>query len=314
MARSLLNLIFALGPRLAAHEARRALREALYERDAWHHPRERSDAECVVIGGCGRSGTTLLREMLSRHPSIACGPESGVLCSFPNPKRLATTWDMERSEIERMIAGASSVVGFAERFFGEYARRQGKARWGDKTPGNVRQFGRLLALFPKGRFIHVLRDGRDVACSLRTHPRQTIRKGEVIERRISKPIEPGVRLWLKDAGAGLALRGHPRVIEVRYEDLVEEPERTCRAMCDFLEEEFHPAMLEGGASRGETGRLLNNPNAGDAVSPRSRERWRRDMSPDDRRRFHAIAGELLVAAGYAEDDSWIEVAPSGSDR
>ncbi len=309
MGSSLAQVVLRLGPAYAARRLRLDLKSALVERDPWYDTDDTSQDDAVFILGCGRSGTTLLREMLARHSRIACGPETAILCDIVNPSRLAAEWRIDEREIRRQMREAPSVVRFAEAFFRADARRQGKPRWADKTPRNVRVLPRLLAQFPRARVIHVIRDGRDVACSLRNHPKEAIRHGRLVPVEKYRRIRNCSRRWLSDTGMGVALRAHPRVAEVRYEDLVTDPGPHLRRLCAFLGESFEPAMLEGGM-RDEAGRtaarLLNSAGAASEVHSRSVGRWRRDLSPAERVDFARVAGELLIALGYAPDSSWID--------
>lgn len=310
---SLLNSIIALGPRRAARIARLRLTRAVMERDPWYESSDASEDAAILVGGCGRSGTTLVTEILNRHPRIACGPETTFFCDPPNPGRLSVMWNIDRGEIERMIAQSPSVVRFAETFFRRFAEGEGKARWADKTPRNVRVIPRLLSWFPRGRFIHVVRDGRDVACSLRHHPRTTIKHGKVVPASNNNPIGACARRWLEDTSLGLVFRGHPRCFELRYESIVGDPEPTLRALCDFLGEDFDPAMLDESRPDDKVeGRLMNNPEAGRRVHGSSVGRWRRDLSPGEAEDFDRIAGELLIALGYAEGHGW--VGEAGGER
>jgi len=311
---SLARIVMHLGPSFASRRARLHLKETLVERHPFFDTSDTCDDSCILIGGCGRSGTTVLREMLSRHPNIACGPESTILCDIPNPKRLAVAWELDEAEIRGRLRSSGSAVKFAEWFFRRYAATQGKPRWADKTPRNVRVAARLLTQFPNSRFIHVVRDGRDVACSLRNHPVETIRRGRVVPARNTRRIREVSWRWLLDAGAGAALRGHPRVMEVRYEQLVSQPEETLRALCAFIGEAYDPAMADPARSGKDgqravpdlgDGRFANNRRAGERVHTASIGRWRRDMTPEERKDFHRIAGSLLIALGYAPDERWV---------
>ena len=87
---------------------------------------------------------------------------------------------------------------------------------------------RDFPLFPAARFVHVLRDGRDVACSLRTHPRHKVVDGELVPTGIRKPIAGCARRWVRDIESSRRWWGDPRFMTVRYEDLVAEPETGAR--------------------------------------------------------------------------------------
>jgi protein-tyrosine sulfotransferase len=305
---SLPSVVASVGLRRSMSVARKRLNDVALDEHPWYAADDVCADDAVFIGGCGRSGTTLVREVLSRHPAIACGPESHILSGFVHPRRLAEAWRLPHASVMEMVAQSRSVVRFAEAFFRSYAQRQGKARWADKSPGNVRYLPRILSRFPKARFIHVVRDGRDVACSLRNHPRQKIVDGVVVPQDTSLPIDACAKRWLTDTSAGLAFKDHPRCYELRYEAFTADPARECRRLCTFLGEEFHPAMLECSADPArdrEPGRWLNNENAREAVAASRAGRWRRDLSLDERRVVSRLAGELLVSLGYAKDQGWV---------
>ncbi len=120
-------------------------------------------------------------------------------------------------------------------FFDAYAERQGKPRWGDKTPAYMLSVTRIGRALPEARFVHLIRDGRDVALS------QTAR---AINEQ-PPPAEQAAK-WVKRIGKSreqAAKLGGERYIEARYEDLVRDPEPTLRRICDFVALDFDPAML-----------------------------------------------------------------------
>ena len=309
MSRSITSIIRRLGPRLSLRVARHGLQDQLLESDPWYDTDDTSDDPAIFIGGCGRSGTTLLRELVSRHSRIACGPESHILSGLVSLKRLSGGWQLDRNEVQQLFDTSSSIVRFAEAFFRNYAERQAKPRWADKSPGNVRYIHRLLSRFPNAQFVHIIRDGRDVVCSLRHHPRERIVDGVVVQRGVVNPIDKCARRWAADVACGLPFRGHPRYTEVRYEELVREPEATLQKLCSFLGEPFEAQMLQAGTDRereAEPGRWLNNANASAEVAQRSIGRWQKDLAPDERQTVVRIAGELLVTLGYTRDHSWAD--------
>jgi len=307
---SYLALAQALGTKKLTRTVRHHCKSVFLTEMEWYNPRTVCPDAAVLIGGCGRSGTTLIREMLDRHPSLAIGPETAILCDFPNPERLAFDWGLPQAEIERSMSRSRDIVEFSAEFFRAYAKKRGKPVWGDKTPRNVRALGRILKWFPNARFVHMIRDGRDVACSLRKHPKETVRHGKLVPQNVNRPITECAKRWIEDTSCGLALRGHPRVIEVRYEVLTADPETELKRICDFLRLDYDASMArasdEGSPADLTDGRLMNNRDAAGQIHRKSLSRWRRDMSPSERRDFVHVAGELLVALGYAPDHGWVE--------
>jgi hypothetical protein len=283
-----------------------------FRRSAWHSAEDVSEDRGVFVVGCGRSGTTLVREMLCRHSAFGGGPETLFFVKTLDTAYLSVLSEVPEAELRDLRQRTHSIVEFAQEYHRAMAAREEKPRWVDKTPMHVRALPRILRSFPNGRVIHVIRDGRDVVCSLRHHPRERVYRGRIVPFEIDRPVEEGAGRWVRDTGGGRALAGHPRLEELRYEQLVIDPEGETRRICRFLEEPFEPAMLDpdgaaGGAAR--AGVLINNPNAAEAVSGARMGRWKRDLSPAERRLVDRVGGELLIALGYARDHSWVN-APS----
>jgi hypothetical protein len=268
------------------------------------------------VVGVGRSGTTLLRLMLDAHPQLAIGPETQFLPDVIDAADPAgaivgsRTWDdfgLDAQEFARRV-NDQDIAGVLRTFYGLYAESQGKSRWGEKTPGYVRSMDSIAAILPEGRFIHLIRDGRDVALSRRARGMGA-----------DKPMAKTANLWRRRIeDARKQARGlDGRYMELRYEDLVTDPEPHLRTICEFVELEFDPAMLrhsEGAEARlAELGGLeaVGGRQARDAderasAHARAKEAastarigiWRTEMDEADRHEFEAVAGDLLRDLGY----------------
>ena len=265
----------------------------------------------LILLGVSRSGTTLLRVILDRSPGIAVPDESFFVPLLA--RRHGRRIDRERflDDVERVptirdwgVSGADvagrvrSGMATAEAIaaiFEAYADAAGKPRWGDKTPMYMRHLGLLEELFPDAQYVHLIRDGRDVALSFLQMPEGTF------TRTWAHPTTPGqfACLWRKEVGDAQALGrrvGGSRYHEVRYEVLVAEPETTVRAICAFAAIPFEPGMLDyTGAvdvsAKPHQQRLLTPPTKG----VRS---WREDMPEEDVAAFESVAGDLLRELGY----------------
>lgn len=262
----------------------------------------------IVLGGCGRSGTTLLRVMLDSHPRICCGPESSVFRRRAlDPDALADRFGLARGEVRAIDDAAPSRPAFIEAFAELCLKNAGKARWAEKTPRNISRIGAIFRFSPEARFVHVLRDGRDVASSLRTHPRHEVVDSRLVPLDTWKPLAACARRWRDDIESSRPHWNDPRFHTLRYEDLVRDPESVLRRLMTFLGEPWDDAMLAHAVadspSRDVT-RFAQNPEAIGAVNASSIGRWQRDLDARDRRIFKRIAGELLIEFGYAQDDAW----------
>lgn len=255
----------------------------------------------IFVGGHHRSGTTLLRVMLNRHPHIACGPEGQLLdrTSFRDFHRfLETTWlphlraySMDEQDIDR------GVAAFIDEFFSRYAAERGKRRWAEKTPKNVLHIAYLFRLFPEARFIHMVRDPRDVHCSVVEKAHTTT------PRWLGVTAEETARGWVRRVEIAGAWRGDERYLEIRYEDLVAVPREMMAHVLCFLAEPWDERILEAvpSAGGGEV-RNVDRPVFGTSAG-----RWREDLAPAEVRTIEEIAGPTMLALGYApdrENDEW----------
>jgi hypothetical protein len=272
------------------------------------------------VVGVSRSGTTLLRLMLDAHPQLAVPAESRFLPELieriaAGADRAAAAgfvtgserWDDFGLDAEAFRARVEALPEFgagqvARAFFGLYAEGQGKPRWGDKSPPYVVSMPAIHGALPEARFVHLIRDGRDVAASLMARD-WGARRPRRIARRWTSEVQAG-----RQAAATL---GPALCLEVRYERLVEDPEGVLRDICSHVELDYDPAMLayhERADQRlAELGDLEARTAAERATqfervhSPLSGERigaWRRELGAADRAAFEAVAGELLVELGY----------------
>ncbi len=262
----------------------------------------------VVLGGCGRSGTTVLRMMLDSHRRLCCGPESSLFRRRAiEPDWLADRFGFRREEVCALRDAAASRAGFIEAFAGLCTGKAGKERWAEKTPRNIARIGEAFRMFPAARFVHVLRDGRDVACSLRTHPRHKVVDGKLVPLDTWKPIAGCARRWVRDIEGSRRWWGDPRFHTLRYEDLVLDPRTVLERLMAFLGEPWDPGMLTHASADSpfrDATRFAQNPEALGAVNTSSIGRWQRDLDERDRSIFKRIAGPLLVELGYAKDDRW----------
>jgi len=277
----------------------------------WNRGDHVSGEAPIIIGGCGRSGTTLMRVILDSHSQIACGPESNI---FPSPHRLnpgspgaeklGRKFDFSPEEMSHLLRTSSTRAEFAERFFDAYRQKAGKPLWADKTPRNIQVMPYILEHFPRARFVHVIRDGRDVVCSLRTHPRHRVIDGRIVKLDTWNPLEDCVQRWVTDVGDGLAYRGDPRYYELKYEDLVMHTEETLRRLLDFLELPWEPQVMsfhQVQSTSRDPVKFAQNPEATRPLQSSSIGRWKRDLSEADLARLLRACGPLLRQLGYLGD-------------
>jgi hypothetical protein len=268
------------------------------------------------LTGCQRSGTTLLRVIFASHPEMAVPGESHFIPPLLNDRAryersrsfdidayVAYLLDHPRFKVWRLSEGrlraaldatpVQTMPDAIRRAYRAFADKKGKPKYADKTPRYALRIPMLAQAFPEARFVHVLRDGRDVALSL-----LEVEWG-------TKSIDEGALYWRKRvtaarrAGAEL---GPERYLEYKHEELLDDPEVQVRRICSFLQLEFDPSMLRYYENR----KPSRAPHMQHLVKPPTKglRDWREQMAPQDVRIFELIAGDLLQELGYerATDD------------
>lgn len=174
------------------------------------------DRDPIVIGGCGRSGTTLLLSILAAHPDIFAIPHESVAL---------VDWETDHSGVGLHPARIDRLY---RHLLVNRVPRSNRL-WCEKTPRNVRVADKILEYWPDAFFINIIRDPRDVLTS----------------RHQDNPDGYWVSLnrWVQDVNMGLKLQDHPRVYTMRYEDLVQDFEQTISDLCEFVRIECGPEIL-----------------------------------------------------------------------
>jgi hypothetical protein len=253
----------------------------------------------------------LLRVVLDRSPGVAIPDESFFVPLLARRHRgavdrarflddlarlpVVAEWDVSLEDVSRRIRPGMDPGSAIAAIYQSYAEKQGKPRWGDKTPMYMRHLALLERLFPDAQYVHLVRDGRDAAVSFLRMPVGTY------TRTWAHPDTPAdfACLWRTEVRAARALGarvGPERYHEVRYEDLVASPDDSVAAICGFADIPWVPEMLEYAgkvdiSDKPHQQRLLQPPTAGV-------RNWREELSADDARAFEEIAGDLLTDLGY----------------
>ena len=275
----------------------------------WRTAAHISDEAHIVMGGAPRSGTTVLRKLLDRHSSIRAGAETKLFVPAAfNLEFLAGAYDIPLAELQAMRSAAPSQAAFIDAFALRALTDAGKARWAEKTPQNIRYLDWIAGHFPRASFVHIIRDGRDVVCSMRRHPDWRWVDGAWQKVLVERPTAWYARRWLDDTSAGMAWRDDPRYVELRYEDLVAEPAAVLGRVCEAIGVAAEPVWLAAAAATEgpESGAHASADDAGHtkrpdyegAVSDASVGRWREDLSADERREVERLCGPRLAELGY----------------
>ncbi len=240
----------------------------------------------IFAGGLQRSGTTLMRRLLDSHPHIACGQESFLFRDDQLERiytDLRTIWPAILSPhyafdphmVDQVMAALMHSI------FMPYCQQQGKPRWAEKTPNNILFIDTLFAWFPAAQFIHMIRDPRDAYCSARERAAKPKAKDKKLRWANWTPGRTAAE-WCRRINSGLAWRERPeRYQEVRYEELVSQPEATLRPLFAFLDEPWAASVLENN--------LIFRTSVG---------RWRSELTAAEVAEIEAVAGQTMLALGY----------------
>lgn len=275
----------------------------------------------LFIVGHQRSGTTMLRLMIDSHPDIAIPFETdfilpyyfkyksfGSLDDDVNVRKLLSEimgnpfikrGELSSMKVDDLLNNLDdrSYAGVVDCIYRTWASSRNKRRWGDKNP-NAPQVHLLNDIFPDAMFLHIIRDGRDVAVS-KMNLRTSWRARSVIACAHSW-------CWNISFVRSISPILGKRYKEIRYENLIESPELTLKEVCSWLDEPYSDAMLNYHltSERRMPSDTIKTEHR-NSVLPIDRSKigmWRKKMSKGDRAVFQTIAKPLLASLGYELED------------
>jgi len=274
-----------------------------------------SNSRPIFVVSAPRSGSTLLRLILDAHPGIAVPPPGwlyelvrpfmysygdpmtdesffelceDILCT-PTIVRWGLGVDVDTLEAEsetRDFKGPFAVLHRA------YAEKTGKPRWGEKSPRNSYWMDEIVEDFPDAQFIHIVRDGRDMAIDIADSPQM---------RPYS--LYTGAHVWaryltaIRDSAGRLASTQYH---EVKYEALCADPEGELKKMCDFLGEDYDPVMLSHHSSS-QTSDWAHDPQHAKTARPITTdfcEMYKTRLSAADAGCLESVFADLMTAYDY----------------
>lgn len=266
------------------------------------------------IVGTQRSGTTLLRLILNTHSQIAIPRESHFLMPFLRKKYLkrsisgsalrsfgnflSSKSDFQSTYVDGHYNDFFSQFSHHEkltlrelidRIFSAYCRSEGKSIWGNKTPSFFRKIDILQTLFPDAKFIHIVRDGRDVFDSWR--------KMNPLNNNVAA-VALDWRYKLSRIEKSFKNIPEENKITIRYEDLLENPEDTIKSVCSVIGIGYEKVMLDFY----KTSHKHTIPHHSELIfKPLNKEntnKWKKNLLPREVKIFNMLAGHYLKKYNY----------------
>jgi hypothetical protein len=286
----------------------------------------------VFIVGCPRSGTSFLYHLLLSAGGFAefhtqmnvydvLQPIYGDLGVLRNKRKMMGEWlqskafeasGLKAGEIEaEVLAVCRSAGDFLRIVMDEAARKQNVDRWADSTPTNMPHMLRINKDFPDARFLHIIRDARDVALSLE-------------KRGWSRPLPwdknralPAAGLyweWIVRKGRRDGNSLGSRYMEVRYEDLVQKPRGTLARVAAFIDHDLDYDRIQNnriGSVKKPLTSFEQDLEAGH-FSPVGR--WKEKFPRNQLAWFESLVGDYLQELGYPLSGTAIPIGVKLSRR
>lgn len=274
--------------------------------------------EPFFIVGCGRSGNTLLRRIMTTKTGVVIPPETYVLGkiirlhkAYKNLKwynyvnLVISTIEYHNQfytfeinslkelalELKDLSKDKRSLAHILNRFYCFYAEKKGLEikYWGDKTPMNAMSVYEIKEVFPNAKFVHLIRDGIDVSYSYMNSGLMEYTAAALKWKRVVKFVQ------------NFGKKNPENYLEIRYEGLVTKPDEIVRRVCGFLDIEYNEKMLyiENDANDlGDVKYLSHHKNVHNKISSKSIGKGKRNLTPTELKKLKPLINGLYKKLGY----------------
>jgi hypothetical protein len=290
----------------------------------------------IFIVGPSRSGTTLVRSILNEHPAVSIAPETHYFDDLRprlGARARAPLAEADARVVERYFLGlderfygqeagperstpdpgelrreALILGGTADAYFEAFCRKRMrvlvKSRWGEKTPRHVFRIAEMLSVWPEAKVVCLVRDPRAVVASYRDWKRGKPDSTAPDRFRATRSYHPVLSSLLVKSAVEASQQarrrfGAERILLLRYEELVTEPEPSVRALAEWIGVDYVPSMLDVQNKYGSYGDVKGG------ISQAPLERWRTKLSPTEIAVIQTCCRRTMEQLGYP----WEAVSP-----
>lgn len=256
----------------------------------WRFPKTISESQIYFVMGTPRSGTTLLQKILESHSKLFSIHGETAIFSYQN------FWDnnrkhfeLSKSEIKELLSISSDNVNFFENGVNNLLNNNPGKIFIEKTPQHIKHLDFLIRHFPKAKFIHIVRDGRDCYCSARKHP--------WIPQ--SKSISTFSKYYNRCLSQGIKSFSNPNVYTLKYENLVRDPKNVLVKLMEFLNLELEEEQLDSAfRSKDNRAQLEQFKKLNEGINDSSVGRWRKELNEYEINQFNKHSIEVLKFFEY----------------
>ena len=272
-----------------------------------------TECQCLFVMGAPRSGTSWLHNMIAEHPRVLSNPgETTFFSQYVAPGERAWAKEeqemIEREQCDRGLPNKIAETDYTEvlahfvhGFYQKLANDEGCTHYVEKAPENVFAIHTIKRFAPNARFIHIVRDGRNVAISM-------VSAMERFGFGANNVLQASQE-WRQSVLTGRDARQYEGAYhEVKYESLLADCPGELKRVYDFCQLDYTDDLVNDIAAGHDFANKddgLETPGVS-RVKGNIHEGWREKMTPMDRYLFDIVAGDLLVDLGYAEEGWWYD--------
>jgi hypothetical protein len=278
---------------------------------------ERLDAPPVFITGQGRSGTSWTLDLFDRQPEVCAIFETWLLTQTRGLTAVLSQphWHPEyyAQQLEAIglphatvqLVDYETAVRELGEFIASWLMRPVKPEHRFLVEKGPMDLAATAAMFPEARFVHVIRDGRDVSLSIEAGADSwapAMRGGDLTARALEW------RQTVKDIRHQGELLGE-RYYEIRFEDLRSEFDPTVRGLFEFAGTPADHQAIARAREQTDLSGYSEEARKSGFRSKGSVGGWRGRFTRADAKEFERAAGSLLIELGYEADGSWVREVP-----